>query len=53
MSLVDEFAELPPAMRKLFLAQLATDITSDEQREVHRVLSDLHQTLSEIRGDDE
>jgi hypothetical protein len=42
----------PPAKRRLFLAQMDLDITSPEQRDLHAVLSGLHQKLIEIHGDD-
>jgi hypothetical protein len=45
-SFVEQFRDTPPEQRRLFLAEMA--INNPEHRDLHRVLSELHQTLLQI-----
>ena len=48
---IDTFKSLPPVQRRLFLAEMACNYTDAEYRELHAVLSELHERLSFIEGD--
>jgi hypothetical protein len=50
---IDAFKSAPSATRRLFLAQMDIDHTDPESRDLHRVLTELHEQLNLIQGDED